>query len=574
MDRRLAAIVIADVVDYSRLMGEDQTRMLAALRELRQNLFDPFVAEHRGKIVKRMGDGWIVEFASVSDAVNCSLKIQNGLSGHKEVRLRIGIHIGEIVIEAEDLFGDGINVAARLEALAEPGTILISDTAHNSLDGKAAEQFQGGETHKLKNIARPVKVWGWTGKNASTSKAETRGVIQTPDKISIAVLPFNNMSGDAEQEYFADGISEDIITDLSQINNLLVIARNSTFVYKGHAVDIPTVAKELGVQYVLEGSIRRGGNRVRINAQLIDAGTGGHLWAERYDRDLTDIFELQDEVTANIVNALAVTLRGDEQRRVGKKWTNNLAAYELVLHARELVNKTQNKNHPEVRDLLYKAIELDPYYGTPYAYLTLMNLMNYFNGWTDDPQSTLEEAYSYAKKGVDLAPDAPLNHIALGGTHLLLRQHDKAIAEAERAVQLDPNYAYALFELGWFLHYAGQANESLPYFEKAVRLDPHHSDHFFHFMAAAYFQLGRFEEAADLSRQRIARSPKSDVSRMLLASCYGYLEKMDEARVLWDELKKINPEFSIEQRRKVQPYKNPEDFEKIVTGLKKAGLID
>jgi TolB-like protein len=393
-----------------------------------------------------------------------------------------------------------------------------------------------------------------------------------PDKPSIAVLPFNNMSSDPEQEYFADGISEDIITDLSKIAGLFVIARNSSFVYKGKSVDTSTVAKELGVRFILEGSVRRGGSRVRVNAQLIEAETGGHLWAERYDRDLTDIFTVQDEVTANIVQALAVTLGEDEEKRVGKKGTENLAAYECVLRGRELFLLTRREEAKQAKEILEQAIELDAGFGVAYAYLSLTHMLDYINGWSEDPQASQTLAYDLAKRGVELAPDDALAHIALGSASLSLRRHKEAIAEAERAVQLDPNYAHGLFELGWYLQYAGRADEALGYFDRAVRLDPHHADVFLHFMAQAYFQLDRYDEAVELLRRRLVRNPQSDSSRMLLAACYGYLEKHDAAHLLWDEIKEINPDFSIDQRRQVLPYKNPENFEQIVNGLRKAGL--
>ncbi len=281
MQRRLAAILAADVVGYSRLMGEDQTRTLDALRQLRTELFEPVVNKHGGTIVKRMGDGWIVEFASVSDAVDCALRIQEGVAGHAVIRLRTGIHIGDVVFEEEDVFGDGVNVAARLEELAKPGEVLISDTAHQSLDGKAAAQFSDGNSRQLKNIARPIQVWRWPALQMSSEDADDKEAPTLPDKPSIAVLPFDNMSGDPEQEYFSDGMTEDIITDLSKISALFVIARNSTFTYKGKAVDVRDAAEELGVTYILEGSVRRAGNRLRITVQLIEGANAGHLWAER-----------------------------------------------------------------------------------------------------------------------------------------------------------------------------------------------------------------------------------------------------------------------------------------------------
>ncbi|MBT5894554.1 MAG: adenylate cyclase, partial [Rhodospirillaceae bacterium] len=301
--RKLAAILAVDVVGYSRLMGEDQARTLDALRQLRRELFEPVVEEFRGNVVKRMGDGWIVEFASVSDAVDCAIRFQEGLAGHDIIRLRAGIHIGEVVFEDEDVFGEGVNVAARLEELAEPGEVLISDTVQNSLDKRSAQDFSGGDSHQLNNIERSVDVWRWSSAGAQQATLTESEAPVLTDKPSIAVLPFDNMSGDPEQEYFADGITEDIITELSRFREFLVIARNSTFVYKGEAKDLSTVARELNARYIVEGSVRKAGNRVRVTAQLIEGATNTHLWADRFDGVLADIFALQDEITVAIVSA-------------------------------------------------------------------------------------------------------------------------------------------------------------------------------------------------------------------------------------------------------------------------------
>ena len=310
MQRHLAAVLVADIVGYSRLMGEDEVQMLAALVQLRDTLFEPVVKERAGEIIKRMGDGWLVEYANVSDAVACAIEIQQGLSGHGFIKLRIGIHVGDITRMDNDVYGDGVNIAARLESLAEPGQVLISDTAYNSLDGKAARQFGGGKGCQLKNIARTVQIWHWPEEPKLSPYSVSIGEEQNQplEKPSIAVLPFNNMSGDAEQEFFSDGITEDIITDLSKASGLLVIARNSSFFYKNKAMDVRQICRELDVKYVLEGSVRKAGSQVRINAQLIDGITGGHVWADRFDRSLEDIFAVQDEITREIVDALKVAL--------------------------------------------------------------------------------------------------------------------------------------------------------------------------------------------------------------------------------------------------------------------------
>ena len=332
MERRLTPILAADVVDYTRLMGDDEARMLAALNQVREDLFEPKFAERTGKVIKRMGDGWIVEFANVSDAVACAIDVQEGLKGHEIIRLRVGVHIGDVTFQDDDIYGDGINVAARLEASAEPGQVLISDIVHYSLDNRAGEQFSGGEPQQFKNVTRPVRVWYWPAGVRSDDGVPVAREVEPPPlpkNPSIAVLPFNNMSGDSEQEFLADGICEDIITALSKFHWLFVIARNSTFTYKGTSKAPTEIARQLGVRYVFEGSVRRAGNRVRITVQLVDGGTGSQLWAERYDRELDDIFELQDEITTTLVGQIDTEVRSSElvrAQRENRHWRAPLSA--------------------------------------------------------------------------------------------------------------------------------------------------------------------------------------------------------------------------------------------------------
>ncbi len=581
MERRLAAILAADVVGYARLIRADEEGTLTALKALRADLIDPKIAEHHGRIVKLMGDGMLAEFPSVVDAVRAAVETQQAVAERnsdlpedKRIEFRVGINLGDVVIDGDDIHGDGVNIAARLEGLAEPGGLCVSGGVYEQVRDRIDAPFEDMGEQEVKNIDRPVHVWRWVTDRAAVADEPTGAdePQSLPDEPSIVVLPFTNMSGDPEQEYFSDGITEDIITDLSKLSGLFVIARNSAFVYKGQTFNVATVCAELGVRFALEGSIRKASNRVRINAQLIEAERGGHLWAERYDRDLTDIFAVQDEVTANIVQALSVTLREEEKRRIGQRGTENLAAYELMLRGRELFLRGQNEDTKLAKEILDQAVEADPSFGPAYAYLAQVHAIDYVNGWSEDPQASLRHAHDLAKRGAELMPDDAHVHIALGSTFLWLRRHDEAIAEAERAVELDPNYAHGLFELGFFFQYAGRADESLDYFERAVRLDPHHSAAFLHFMAQAYFQLGRYDEAVEFLQRRLVRNPQSDSSRMLLASCYGHMNRHDEARVVWSEIKAINPEFSLDQRREVLPYKNSESFEQIVDGLHKAGL--
>src|SRR5438874_6185282 len=393
INRKLAAILAADVVCYSRLMASDEEGTLAALKRHRQTVFEPAVAAHHGRIVKLIGDGTIVEFASVVDAVNCALSVQRSGDSLQEenlqqpkIVLRIGINLGDVIIEGDDIYGDGVNIAARLEPVAAPGGICISSIVNESIGNRIDVRFEDGGQINVKNIDRPIRSWRWhPAADATAPNGRHHNSGNPQPHAAIAVLPFTNMSGDPEQEYFSDGISEDIITDLSKIADLMVIARNSSFAYKGRSVDVRSVARELGVQSVLEGSIRRVGNRVRITAQLIDATSGGHLWGDRYDRDLTDIFEVQDDVTRRIVDALKVTLSPGEKKRLADTKTSNLAAYDYLLRGREfMLGKERNRKTFELAITYFKkALEHDPNYSQAYACLGFAHIFDYQNRWTD-----------------------------------------------------------------------------------------------------------------------------------------------------------------------------------------------
>src|SRR6516165_2123596 len=419
INRKLAAILAADVVGYSRLMASDEAGTLGALKRHRQTVFEPAVAAHQGRIVKLIGDGTIVEFASVVDAVNCALSVQrSGDSLQDEslpqpkIVLRIGINLGDVIIEGDDIYGEGVNIAARLEPAAEPGGICISSIVNESIGNRIDVHFQDGGQINVKNIDRPVRIWRWhpsTAHTKVTSGPESDTANPRPHA-AIAILPFTNMSGDPEQEYFSDGISEDIITDLSKIADLMVIARNSSFAYKGRSVDVRTIGHELGVQSVLEGSIRRSGNRLRITAQLIDVTSGGHLWADRYDRDLADIFEGQDDVRRRIVDALKVKLSPAEKKRLGDTKTPHLAAYDYALRGREfLLGKEKNRETFEEAIMCFKkALEHDPNYSIAYARLGIAHIFDYVNRYTDDPNSSLPLAKQSAREALEKDPNEPL----------------------------------------------------------------------------------------------------------------------------------------------------------------------
>jgi adenylate cyclase len=580
VNRKLAAILAADVVGYSRLMGADEAGTLAALKRHREAVFGPAVAAHNGRIVKLIGDGVIAEFSSVVDAVSCALSVQrpnattaDQSASQPNIVLRIGINLGDVIIEGDDIYGDGVNIAARLEPLAEPGGICVSSIVHESVGNRIDVHFQDGGEISVKNIDRPIKVWKWHP-GATTATAAQSAAKPKPNvaAASIAVLPFTNMSGDPEQEYFSDGISEDIITDLSKIAGLMVIARNSSFSYKGRSVDVRSVGRDLGVRSVVEGSIRRAGNRVRITAQLTDAATGAHLWADRYDRDLTDIFEVQDEVVAKIVGVLAVTLTKGEQQRLRQHGTSNVEAYECWLRARALLTRGSRESVIQARAMYRRAIEFDVNFAAPHAGLAFAAIADYVSAWAPDPAQALLEAEGWARRALELSDHEPVSHMALGNVLLWRRDHVGALAEFARMIALDPNFAQGYTATGLALMYAGEPARALEPFATAMRLDPHYPDIVLHFLAQANFSLGKYEIAAQLLRDRIVRNPNTDASRMLLASCYGHLGRTEDAQAVWAALLKVNPDFSVKQRARVLPYKNPEDFQRILEGLAKAGL--
>jgi adenylate cyclase len=586
-NRKLAAILAADVVGYSRLAGADEDRTLARLRALRSDLIDPTIAVHNGRVVKRTGDGALVEFRSVVDAVRCAIEVQNGMVERnagvpqdRRIEFRIGIHLGDVVEESDgDLMGDGVNIASRLEGVAAPGAICLSEDAYRQVKARLDLSVSDLGNTQLKNIAEPIRVYSLRVGTAAHANAVTPQFpaalpsTAAPPQLSIAVLPFANMSGDAEQEYFADGISEDIITSLSKLSQLFVIARNSSFTFKGRNVNVQEVGQHLGVRYVLEGSVRKSGNRVRITAQLIDATTGGHLWAERFDRDLTDIFAVQDDVTQQIVDALALNLTEGDQQRLATEQTDNLEAYDCFLHGREQLWRFTKAENIQGRELLQRAIELDPKFAPAYAFLAFANILDYSNQWSPSWSTAMAQAEMFATRAVALDDGYPYAHWALGIVELYSRRHEAAIREAKRLIALAPNLAQGHENLGYALHYSGRSAEALACFDRAMALNPYYPNVYLHFQAQAMFQLRRYEEAIGILKRRLVRNPGTDVSRVLLAASYGHLGRFEEARQEWQEAFRVNPDYSLEHRRKVLPYKNPDDFELIVDGLRKAGLV-
>jgi adenylate cyclase len=575
--RRLAAILAADIAGYSAMMGADEAGTIAALRQIWTDIFHPAVASRRGRVVKMIGDGALVEFGSAVDAVECAVNIQraiseqNSTSPNRPIEFRIGLNLGEIVIEAEDIFGDGVNVASRLEGAAPTGGILASDAVHAQVKGKVGIAFTDAGEISLKNIERPVRVWRWGGKDAGPRVDYGPTPARSDEKPSIAVLPFDNLSGDPEQSYFADGITEDIITDLSKVSGLFVIARNSSFGYRGQASDLRKVSRELGVRYVLEGSVRRAGSKVRINAQLIDAATGGHLWAERYDRDLEDLLAVQDEVTRTIVSALRVKLTPDEAARRDSPRRINPEAYDLFVRAGQNLLQFRPEALMEARAMLERAIELDPSMSVAHARLSIVHTVEYANQWNAPGPHHVSKALELARVAVQLDENEPKAFEALAIALVQSKKLDEAERAAERVIELDPNYPSAYVELGNVHHFKGEHESAVEFYRQAHKLDPQF-DLALQFLGRALFALRRYHEAEAAFKRRLALAPRSDMTRFYLASLYGLTGRYDEARELWRELIDINPRFSVDHFRRILPYKDPAAFDWFVDGLRKADI--
>jgi adenylate cyclase len=577
--RRLAAILSADVVGYSRLVGVDEAGTLARLTTLRRELINPTIAAQSGRIVKLMGDGTLVEFASAVNAVNCAVEIQRLLRQyHTEdseagpMRLRIGVHIGDIIIEGEDILGDGVNVAARVQGVADAGGVAISEDAWRQVRGKVAAPFVDAGEQNLKNITRPVRVYRLDlAPDPAITSNEFRSA-PAPETPSIAVLAFNNMSGDPEQEYFSDGISEDLITDLSKLSELRVIARNSTFTYKGKPVNVKHVGRELGVRYVLEGSVRRAGNRVRVTGQLIDTASGAHIWADRFDRDLTDIFAVQDKLTREIIAALKVTLTPEKKDRLGRKCVIDVEAFNLFLRGREQAWLHTRSGNIEARSLLGHAVTINPAFAAAHATIGYTHVNDCVNRWLEIPERSLQIGLDIAERAVQLDDEEPQGHYVLAVALFHHREHDRALAEARRCVALAPGSYEGHLGLARILTYSGNAAAAIDKIDTCMRLDPLYSDIALYFLAEALVSLGRFDEAVEALNRRLERNPNSETSYALLASCYGHLGEIAESRSAWAEAMKIAPNFSIEWQRRILPFKNPDDFARRIEGLRKAGL--
>ena len=624
--RKLAAILSANAVEYGRLMGEDEAATLQTLKGHRQAMCS-LVEKHQGRVVDSPGGSLLAEFASVVDAVQCAMEIQEQLRAWNEalpqagrIPCRIGVHLGEVTEEEGKVRGGGADVAARLEELADPGGICISGSAYDQVKGRLKAEYEFMGEHRVQDIAEPVrsycvlmkpektgKVVGWTGllphlekrldivKVVVTALSVLVGIgalwnsyfragpppagvasvqrvaLPLPDKPSIAVLPFENMTGDPKQEYFADGFTEQIITSLSKIPALFIISRNSTFTYKGRPVKVQQVSEELGVRYVLEGSVQKISRRIRINVQLIDAISGQHVWAESYDRDLKDIFGLQDEVILKIASAMSVNLTAGEQARAWAEGTKSLEAYLKFMQGREYLRKGNRESNALARRMAEEAIALDPRYAEAYALLGATHMNDVFLG-TSRPKDSVAKAIELTEKALAMNGSLAEARSRLGVLYSWSGRYEEGIAEAERGVELDPNSAQANINLAIVLRYAGKSKQAIPVIRKALRLEPIAPDINVQQLALAYFQTGDCKEALAVCDKGLKRDPDHLSSRVIMAAVYGSCGREKEARKEATEVLRINPKFTVESFTRNIPYKNPSDRDRTIQGLRQAGL--
>ena len=581
--RRLAAIVSADVAGYSRLMGRDESGTLAALKALRQEVVDPAIASHGGRIVKTTGDGLLLEFPSVVNAVRCAVEVQTamadrtaGIAEDRRIAFRIGINIGDIIVDGDDIFGDGVNVAARLQEIAAPGGICISSRVHDDVRDRLDTAFDDGGTQTLKNIARPVQVWRWQPGTAAPPKpAPAPTALPLPDKPSIAVLPFQNMSGDPEQEYFADGIVEDIITALSRTKSLFVIARNSSFTYKGKAVDIKQVGRELGVRYVLEGSVRKAGNRLRITGQLIDATTGSHIWADRFEGAVDDLFDLQDQATSRVVGAIAPELEQAEIERARRKPTRDLQAYDYYLRGIASLYAQTRGSIDEALALFHQAAHLDAAFALPLAQASLCYVTRKAYGWTVDRDQEIVEAERLARRALELNRKDP-RVLADAGYALayVCGRLDEGADLLDQGVELDPNYAIAWTWRANTKRWLGVRKSVIEDYERALRLNP--LDPFVFLtqagLAGAHYFAGRFGDALTWAEKSLHPRPHHPPTHWIYMASLGMAGRIADARKAYEVYCQLDPTARISNIRERTPMRSEEDIERLAAGLRLAGM--
>ena len=579
VQRRLMAILAGDMVGYSRLMELDEAGTLARLKAHRVELIDPAIARNGGRIIKTTGDGMLVEFPSLVDASSCAIEIQQRMSrrnadvpADRQILFRFGINIGDVIIEEDgDVFGDGVNIAARVQELAEPGGICVTRAVYEQLGSKLEVAFKAIGEPKLKNIERPIPIyrlhWGQLIRPAVDEAPAAAD--QVGEQPSVAVLPFVNMSGDPEQEFFADGLTEDIITELSRFRDLLVISRNSTFVYKGRSVNIHEVARALKVQYVVEGSVRKAGNRVRITVQLIDAETDRHIWAERFDRQLEDIFAIQDEVAASIVSTLPGRLEAVAQERAIRKPTDNMAAYECVLAAKVLHHRSTIEDNEKAQAMVNRAIALDPNYAHAYAWRACILGQTWVRNWCADRDATWNAIMADLDIALNLDERDSDVHRVLAAGNINRGQHETAMYHQERGLALNPNYDLLVVQQGELLTWLGRPEEGIEWIRKAMRLNPHHPERFWNHLGRAYFVARGYREAIDAFRH-ISKPDHTHLA--FLAASHAQLGEMATAKNYAREVLAMEPQFTVEAYLPTLHYKLPEDTEHHREALLAAGL--
>ena len=585
--RKLAAILVADVVGYSRLAGADEDRTLARLRGLRSDLIDPAIAAHHGRTVKRTGDGSIIEFRSVVDAVRCAIEVQSamvernaGVSPEKRIEFRVGIHVGDVVEEADgDLMGDGVNIAARLEGVAKPGGVCLSEQAFWQIRGRLETTAVDLGAMRLKNIAEPIRVFSLDVAQAALAKpAPPAPERREPPRLSLVVLPFANFGGDPEQEYFVDGVTESLTTDLSRIRGALVIARNTAFTYKGKAADVKQIGRELEVRYVLEGSVQRGGNRIRVNAQLVDAKTGNHIWAERFDKPIADLFDMQDEIVARLANQLQAELVGAEARRAEKM--PNPDSVDLYFQGQAMLNRGFSADLlMTTRDFLERALELDPGNVDARALAGIVDAAAAFGFMFDDPRPILARAEADLAKCLAAAPNHPRAHFGMGMVLCATNRALRCMEELEQALAIDPNFARARAFFGLAHVYVGRAEETEAHIVEALRLSPR--DPLIHlwlmFAGFAKTLLGKWEEALSWLRKSIDVNPNNPWSNFYLSACLVHLGRLDEARAAVGAGLAVNPKFSIKRLRAFSESNNAvflAQRERMIEAMRLAGAPD
>jgi adenylate cyclase len=579
-DRRLVAVFAADVEGYSRLMGADEVGTLKGLTE-RRAILDRAIAEHRGRIANTAGDSVLAEFGSVVDAVRCAMDAQAALTEansrlppDKRINFRIGIHIGDVMVRGGDLFGDGVNIAARLQALAQPGSVCVSGVTYEQVRKILPLTFADLGAQQVKNIEEPIRAYavGRLADAPSVTAGEYSRSQPLPDKPSIAVLPFQNMSGDPEQEYFADGIAEDVLTTLSKIQELLVIARNSSFVFKGQARDIREIGRMLGARYLLEGSVRKAGNRIRLAAQLIDSVNGGHVWADRFEGDLDDVFELQDRITQDIVAALEVRLAFGEQTRVWHKRSGSPLVYEHFLKGRTLYVNFAEHTHAQARTEFERALAINPAYAPALCQLGYTLIDQARLGWEKDKEKAFEAALEYAARDLAADPNSYLAYLTIGYARLFQRRHEEALLAGEKAIALGPNYSDAYHIAGMIHGYAGDFRKAAQYEVQAQRLSPLSLNQSTVDEARARFHLGDFVAARDIASRVLTEKPRWLTAQTTRAAALWNLGSADEARIAVRQTLASHPNLTASRWAQGLPYRHQKDLDALVTPLRLAGL--